>query len=337
MNTFGGFPFDEEVFTQFMTEQAPWRNELMVSQAVVEDSTILGMLGDKGNIATIPFYKPISLEDYTPENYDGETDQNPKSLSGGAQTCVMTGRMQSWSAASFGAGLTGADPIGYVGGQVNGYYQQLWEDLMFRVAVSVLGISGLSSHITSIALSGAGVPDATNKHDAETLINAKQKAFGDMADDSPGLLFMHSKVYANYQKLKLVDYEKYTVTDALGKTHGIPSIGGDLVRVRDRGTVFTANGNANYRTFLFGPGAFLTARKGNIDRPYYVDYDPKTDGGTDLLYTKEARVLHPNGVSFDPTGMAKKSPTDTELTTTANWTLKYDEKNVKISSIVSNG
>lgn len=336
MKTFGGFAFDEEVLSDFMQEQPAFKNEVLTSAAVVEDSTIMDLIGEKGNVATIPFYKPLTLADYTPENYDGETDQSPKALSGGAQSCVLIGRMQSWAAKSFTKELTGADPIGDVGVKVNNYYQQIWEDLLLLLGYTLMGVSSLESHITTIASSGAA-PVAGNLHDAETLINAKQTALGDMAYEDPGLIFMHSKVYANYLKQKLIDFDRYTVQNALGQKIGLPSINGDIVLQRDLGTTLTLNGQAAYRTFLFGPGAFLTAQKTNIEKPFYVDYDPETAGGTDLLYTKMARVLHPNGVSFDSTAMAKASPTRAELATAANWSLKHNHKNVKIGLIVSNG
>lgn len=336
MKTFGGFAFDDEVLSDFMQEQPAFKNEILTSAAVVEDSTIMDLIGEKGNVATIPFYKPLTLEDYTPENYDGETDQNPKELTGGAQTCVLTGRMQSWGAKSFTKELTGADPIGDVGGKVNGYYQQIWEDLLLLMGYTLMTVPGLESHVTSIASAGPA-PTSANLNDSDTLINAKQKALGDMAYSEPGLIFMHSKVYANYLKMKLIDFDRYTVQNALGQKISLPSINGDIVLQRDLGTTLTLNGQAAYRTFLFGPGAFLTAQKTNIEKPFYVDFDPKTSGGTDLLYTKMARVLHPNGVSFDPTGMAKASPTRAELADASNWSLKFNHKNVRIGLIVSNG
>jgi hypothetical protein len=336
MKTFGGFAFDEEVLSDFMQEQPAFKNEILSSAAVVEDSTIMDLIGEKGNTATIPFYKPLTLADYTPENYDGETNQSPKALSGGAQTCVLIGRMQSWAAKSFTKELTGADPIGDVGVKVNNYYQQIWEDLLLLYGYTLMGVAGLESHITSIASAGPA-PAAGNLHDAETLINAKQTALGDMAYAEPGLIFMHSKVYANYLKQKLVDFDRYTVQNALGQKIALPSINGDIVMQRDIGTAFTLNAQAAYRTFLFGPGAFLTAPKSNIEKPFYLDYDAETAGGTDLLYTKMARVLHPNGVSFDSSAMAKASPTRAELATVGNWSLKFDHKNVKIGLIVSNG
>lgn len=80
----------------------------------------------------------------------------------------------------------------------------------------------------------------------------------------------------------------------------------------------------------------FTATK-TVDRPYYPDYDPETDGGIDKLYTKQARVFHPNGFSIKADNIATESPTREELATASNWELKFNHRNIRIAEIISNG
>ena len=46
-------------------------------------------------------------------------------------------------------------------------------------------------------------------------------------------------------------------------------------------------------------------------------------------------MLHPNGLSLAVDNIAAESPTKTELGTAANWSLKYNTKNVKMGLIKS--
>lgn len=70
---FGGFVFDEEVFTDMMRENDFWRNEIAASGIVQHDAAIMDLIGSKGNVATIPIYKPLNVfdEDMAALNNDG--------------------------------------------------------------------------------------------------------------------------------------------------------------------------------------------------------------------------------------------------------------------------
>lgn len=61
--TFGGFVFDPEVFSEYMAEQPTWNDRILASGILVQDNTIMDLIGDKGNVATLPFYVPIDAEE----------------------------------------------------------------------------------------------------------------------------------------------------------------------------------------------------------------------------------------------------------------------------------
>ena len=48
-------------------------------------------------------------------------------------------------------------------------------------------------------------------------------------------------------------------------------------------------------------------------------------------------MLHPNGFSLKVQEIDGESPTYAELGTVDNWELSFNEKNVKIGQIISNG
>lgn len=333
--TFGGFVFDPEVFSDYMAEQPTWNDRILASGILVQDSTIMNLIGSDGNVATLPFYVPIDAEEDPALNNDGETDNTPSEISGSKQTCMLIQRMKAWKAQDFTKELTKADPMQHVANSVNGYYKQVRAKDLMSTIDAVLGLDGMANHITDISAAGGAVA-AENKIDETTLIFAQQKAIGD-SSDTMGLLFLHSYIYARYKAMGLVDFNKYTVPNALNGDSEMPTIGGFIPVVSDRFTVDSSGAFPVYKTYMIGSGSILTCDKTNYEDPYYPDYDPETKAGIRKLYTKQGYVMHPNGFSIDQNKVAKESPTNAELGDKANWTLAYNEKNIRMGMILSNG
>lgn len=323
---FGGFEFDEEVFTGMMQEADYWRTPIIASGIVQQDSSIMDLIGEKGNVATIPIYKPLNAndEDMEPLNNDGMTNNTPVEIAGDKQTCMLIQRMKAFKAKDFTKELTGADPMTLIRNKIAGYYSQVWEIELMNIAAAVLGVSALSSHVLDLA---------TNKKacDEGTIYDLEQAALGDMADGM-GLIVMHSMIYKDYKKLNMVEYDKYTVNGVIKQEITLPTIAGKHVLVTDN---YTKDTSGNYLTYLFGEGAFLSCDKNNYKNQYTTDYDPETSAGVEKFYTKQGKVLHPNGLSLAVDNIAKESPTKTELGTASNWALKYNTKNVRMGLIKS--
>ena len=335
---FGGFYFDEEVFTDMMQEADFWKNEILASGIVQNDASIMGAIGSEGNVATIQMYKPLNIHDENMGalNNDGITNNTPVEIAGDKQTCMLIQRMKAFKAKDFTAELTGANPLDNIKSKIQNYYTQVWENELMNIAQAVLGVDKLSDHVTDLSITTGTIAD-TNKINETTLIDAEQAALGDMAGGL-GLIVMNSKIYAAYKKLGLVEFDKYTVGNVLQQEITLPRIGGKLVKVTDYYTVDTTTaGFPVYKTYLFGEGAFKSCDKTNYKNQYTTDYDPETAAGTDMFYTKQGKVLHPNGLSLAVDNIAKESPTFAELGNKANWSLKFNPKNVKMGVIKSNG
>ena len=335
---FGGFVFDEEVFASMMQESDFWRNEIAASGIVQADATIMDLIGTKGNVATIPIYKPLNIFESGMEalNNDGETNNTPVEISGDKQTCMLIQRMKAFKAKDFTKELTGADPLGLIKQKIAGYYTQVWERELMNIADAVLGVAALADHITDLSITTGTIADK-NMMDETTMIDAEQAALGDMAGGL-GLAIMHSKIFAKYKKLGLVEYGKYTIGNVLRQDIELPTINGKIPLVTDYYTVdASVSGFPVYKTYLFGEGAFLTAEKKNYENQYTTNYDPETSAGIDKFYTKQGKVLHPNGLSLAVDNIAKESPTLAELGNKSNWALKFNHKNVKMGLIKTNG
>ena len=334
---FGGFYFDEEVFTQMMNEAEYWSNPVLLSGILRQDASIMDAIGASGNVATMPIYTPLNIFDtgMLPLNNDGNTDNVPVEVAGNKQTCMLIQRMKAFKAKDFTQELTGAKPMDHIKQSIQNYYKQVWENELMNIAAAVLGVDGLSDHVTDLSIATGTVADA-NMINETTMIDAEQAALGDMAGGL-GLTVMHSRIFANYKKLQLVEYDKYVVNGAIKQEITLPRINGKLVLVTDRYTVDTTGALPVFKTYLFGEGAFLTTDKKNYKNQYTTNYDPETAAGIDMFYTKQGKVLHPNGLSLAVDNIAAESPTFAELGNKSNYSLKFNHKNVKMGLIKSNG
>ena len=228
---FGGFEFDEEVFTGMMQEEDYWKNPILASGIVQQDDSIMDLIGEKGNVATIPIYKPLDANESGMEalNNDGETNNTPVEISGNKQTCMMIQRMKAFKAKDFTKELTGADPMTQIKNKIAGYYQQVWENEMMNIAKAVLGVTALKEHVLDLGEKAI---------DAGSVYDIGQAALGDMADGL-GLMVMHSMIYKEYQKMGMVDFDKYVIGEVIQKEVTLPTIAGKHVLVTDRYTSVT--------------------------------------------------------------------------------------------------
>lgn len=324
---FGGFEFDEEVFAGMMQEADYWATPIILSGIVQQDSSIMDLIGEKGNVATIPIYKPLDAFEDNMEalNNDGMTNNTPVEISGDKQTCMLIQRMKAFQAKDFTKELTGADPMTLIRNKIAGYYNQVWERELMNIAQAVMSVAELNDHVLDLD---------TKSIEAGTIYDAEQAALGDMAGGL-GLMVMHSMIFKEYKKMEMVDYDKYVVDGVIQKEITLPTIAGKHVLVTDRFTSTGVGSEAVYSTYLFGEGAFLSCDKKNYENQYTTNYDPETSAGIDKFYTKQGKVLHPNGLSLAVDKIVKESPTFAELGTSSNYALKFNPKNVKMGLIKS--
>ena len=308
-------------FTQGFVDQEPtFSDSIIASGVLATDASMASVLNNGGTLGTTRFYNPLDPDKDAPLVRDGDTDNEPTTISGGKQSFIRLDRMKAWKATQLTRELTAADPMAYVARSTSLYWRMYWQGLMVKMVDAVLTLSGLS----------------TPRHHRHRRCGRRP---GDRRPaGSPGRPFAPSlactlstaRYTPNTRSWGLIDYNKYTITNVLQKEVELPTINGLIVIKNDRGTY---DGSTNYTNYLFGQGSILTATP-KVITPDYTDYDAKTDGGTDILYNNRSIILHPNGVSFKADGITKETPTDTEFTTSANWDLRFDAKNVRLAKIV---
>lgn len=82
-----------------------------------------------------------------------------------------------------------------------------------------------------------------------------------------------------------------------------------------------------YTTYVLGNGSISYEDIG-AKVPYAMARDEKTDGGVDLLYTRQRKVFSPFGISYEKKSQATLSPTNAELKNGANWSLVHSGEEV---------
>jgi len=331
-NTFGGFPFDAEVFTNYIAERDPV-NSLLVTSGIVTalDPSIATLLNEKGFKVTIPFY---NVFDGDPLNYDGATDNVPVTLEGNQMSATGYRRMKAWTEGDFTHELTGSDGLANCASHIGEYDAKCNQKTMISILKALEGVTGFEDHVNNLHVPGLIDISDANRLTPETVVNGMQSALGDHYSEFK-VWFMRSEVFTS---LVLQNLQNNINTMANTNTQdpfagyflGKPVIVDDSLPVTKSETVATY-----YTSYLLGTGAFVTAPV-RIDTPNYVAYDAKANGGATTLYHKWGRLLHPYGFSIASENFVKYSPTDTELGTSANWSMKYMSKNIPIAIFNTN-
>jgi len=331
--TFGGFVFDPEVFTGYIAERDPV-NSLLISSGVVIPAPVevSASITNKNNVVTIPFYVPFEGDAL---NYDGKTDNVPATLSGKSMTGMAYRRMKAWTEGDFTHELTGANDLSNVAGNIGAYQAKQNQKTLLSIFKGLEGVTAFATHINDIARADVGTVATANRLGADNGIVAMQNALGDHMSEFQ-TWFMHSAVYTDLVRQGLAN----DVTIKAGAITADPysrSFLGMPVIIDDTMTFETdaVSGLVNYHTYLCGSGLIMTA-PARIDMPNEVLRDPKTNGGETSLFSKWGRLLHPYGFSLITANITEQSPTNAELANPANWTLKYDLKNIPLVAFISN-
>jgi len=329
------YHYDEELFNnRWASEVDPTTLVLLESGAVVNDATISNMISGGGNYYTIPFYKDLEGNVQT---YDGATSIVSDDTEDGVQSGFVYGEMKGFKDTVFVRDFTGADPMGNIVRRIAKYWNKQKQNRLLSVIKGIFAISGDSDwdkHTTNIATASSTASDA-NRMGLTTLREASVKALGEHADDLT-IAIMHSTVALRLSNLQVLEFFKYNA-NGMDYDVRVGRSGNLLVLVWDGvpvSTSSTATGENEYTTYIFGPGAILTA-DAPVEKPSDLVYDAKTNGGQEELITRMRKTYHPNGFSFAMTNMPI-SPSISDAETGTNWSRQMKAENIKIVRVITN-
>ena len=342
--------FNAEVFQKYVERiPNPRLTELLKSRAIRPRPELAASMRDQvgGNYLSTPLKGLISGS--VPMNYDGATNITPSSTETYLHSRIVVGRATAWSELDFSYDMTGENFMENIAEQVNDYWNEIDQDTIVSILKGIFSMTG-AANLKFVNGHTHDITAITNKEgelglmDATSLNTAIQKASGDQKGKF-SLVVMHSAVATHLENLQILTYRKYNDAEGMQREVSIADLNGRLVLVDDSMPVDTSGSAPTYTTYVLGDGAIEYTDCG-AKVPYEMDRNPATNGGQDLLYSRQRKCWAPFGISFTKASMATNSPTNAELETGANWelvksagsTTKYiDHKTIPIARIISLG
>lgn len=307
--------FNDEVFGRYLEAIPRVKQNAFLTAGVLNVRNDLRTLLTEqtgGNFISLPMVGRIGG---TALNYDGSTNITATGLETFLQSMIVVGRAKGWLEKDFNADITGHDFMENIAAQVAEY----WDDIDQATILKTLeGIFGVTTN-SFAANHTLDITSATTKTvGAETLNNAIQKAAG--ANKAIfTMVIMHSVVATNLENLSLLNYVKGTDANGVQRDLGLATWNGRTVLIDDEVPVDTTGTNPKYTTYILGQGAFDYCDVG-AKVPREVYRDATTNGGQDMLITRQRKIFAPRGFSFVQPSTPIVSPTDTHLATAARWT-----------------
>ena len=342
--------FNAEVFQKYVERiPNPRLTELLKSRAIRPRPELAASMRDQvgGNYLSTPLKGLISGT--TPINYDGVNNITAGSTETYLHSRIVVGRAAAWSELDFSYDMTGENFMENIAEQVNDYWNEIDQDTIVSILKGIFSMTG-AANLKFVNGHTHDITAITNKEgelglmDATSLNTAIQKASGDQKGKF-SLVVMHSAVATHLENIQILTYRKYNDAEGMQREVAIADLNGRLVLVDDSMPVDTSGTNPVYTTYVLGDGAIEYTDCG-AKVPYEMDRNPATNGGQDLLYSRQRKCWAPFGISFTKASMASNSPTNAELETGANWelvksagsTTKYiDHKTIPIARIISLG
>lgn len=352
MSFFDAKSFNPNVFLKYKeTIKDPQVLNLLKANVFVGDPDLVPALNEQvgGNFITRNL---VGILGGTPENYDGSTNITTSTLGTYTQGVVVIGRAHGFKEKDFTYDITHKDFMVDVANGIVAYWGKVNQGLLISILKGIFG-SALASKVVSKSFANLDVADIVDALELN----------GDMAKDI-SVIAMHSHIAFALQKKNLLEGLKYSDKDGVERDTGLYAWDGRIVIIDDgvgatagyqktadtalvsgktyyteSSGVYTAVANPDvsdigdyyeatktYPCYLMGAGAFTWQDVG-AKVPVEMSRDPSTNGGEDVLYSRQRLVIAPFGVSFKQNAMSSKSPTTAELETASSWELVKDASN----------
>jgi len=314
-----------EVFNPYVIQRTAELSALRRSGIISTNEELNRLAQSGGRLINMPYWDDLTGDDEVLSDSGALT---PAKITAGQDVAVLLMRGKAWSVNDLAKALSGDDPMGAIADLVAAYWARMEQKTLIAILSGVFATATMAGAVKDIAIDdGAKATDA-NLIGAEAIIDAAY-LLGDAADKLTAIA-MHSAVYARLLKLNLIDTEPTNEQNIgwgtyLGKT----VIVDDGCPVADG-----AVSGKKYTTYLFGMGAIGL---GEGAAPVPTETDRDSLAGDDVLINRRHYILHPRGVKFTDASVAGSSPTNAELANPANWERVYEQKNVRLVKLVTNG
>lgn len=316
------------VFAPYFINRTAEKSALFRSGIIGTDAELDRIASGEGNTFNLPFWDDLSGAS---EGLSDSSALTVGNITADKDVAVKHFRGRAWSANDLAKYLAGSNPMEAIGDLVATYWaRRMQKDILIPTLKGVFATALASSHTHDVAIEDGDNAAAANLIGDDQVIEAITGLLGDAWEEIEGLV-MHSVPFKRLQKLDLIEFAPISEQDIM-----IPRFLGREVIVDD-GVPTQAGGNSGtkYTTYLFGRGSVGFGDGGPVASEA-AETDRDVLAGDDILVTRRHFILHPRGLAFTGTPSGQ-TPTTGELETGGNWTKKYEDKQIRITQLITNG
>ena len=315
-----------ELFNPYVINRTMELSALVQSGIIVNDTEFDRLASQAAPTVNMPFFEDLTGES---EQVIEGADLTDNKIESNKDVAAIIRRAKMWSATDLSAALAGSDPMQAIATLV----ARFWERDMQKELISILGgIFGtipageegtppadtrLASNLLDIStLSGNAA-----KWSGSAFIDAEQK-LGDAKAQLTGIVSLRHDSF-------LLKKQNLLETVQPSNDVGFHTYQGKRVIVDDGCPV---DSGGIYTTYLFGNGAVALGNGNPVGFvPTETDRAKRKGSGIDYLINRKTMILHPRGIAFTNTNVAKtEGPSRAELGDPANWKPVYESKQIRV-------
>lgn len=312
-----------ELFNPYVIQRTAELSALIQCGIITSDAEFDRLASQAAPTINMPFFDDLTGES---EQIIEDVDLAANKIESNKDVAAIIRRAKMWAATDLAAALAGSDPMAAIASLVASFWARDMQKELIAVLNGIFGTytpSGgtattpLASNLLDIssASTAAGkIWSASAFIDAQQLLGDNQAQLTAIA--------MHSATWSTLKKQNLITTEHPSVDVAFDAYQGKRVIIDDGCPVA----------NGVYTSYLFGQGALALGNGSPVGFvPTEIDRDKKKGSGVDYLINRKTMILHPRGVKFTNTAVAKtEGPSRTELADASNWLPVYEPKQIRI-------
>lgn len=363
MAVFDGKTWNDAVFQKYVKKVPNLKENSLIKNGVLEVNNSLAarLVDGVGGNTLIEPIKGLLDGDYV--NYDGSTNITTSKRGTFQQKKIVIGRAKGWEEKDFSTELTGENfmPLAE---EVKEYYDEVDQADILAILKGIFNMTDTGSgfvaaHTTETeeSIGATTMNSALQKASGDKKKNYKIAFMHSVpATNLENLNLLEYLKYTDSQgiqrdltlatyngKLVVIDDEMPVLNgydEATSATTGaikVVSSGATTGQINladvKKADFYPEDVAANdyvvagvkYTTYVLGEKFFDYDNVG-VKVPNEMHRDPSTDGGIDVLYTRQRKLFVPKWISFTKSQMSSNSPTRAELADGRNWVVVNNGK-----------
>lgn len=318
-------------FADSIVEMTTELSAFWSSGIVRRDADLDEFASGRGDTFDLPFWNDLVGES---EVLSDSAALTPAKLDQSKDRAVKHFRGRAWSANDLPGILAASDPMDVAVNLIGGWWARAMQtDILLPSLAGIFDTALAATHVLDVSIEDGNAAAEDNLINRTNITRAMNLLGDHWADFSA--LSMHSTPFSKLQLDDVIDFEPISEQGL-----EIPRYAGRTV-ITDDGmpAVAGATSGFKYTTYIFangsvGHGEAAFESPGGPEKANESDRDILA--GDDIITSRRHFILHPRGVQFSGT-IAGAAPTSAELADGANWTKAWQDKNIKVVALITNG